>query len=148
MTEQEQILTKEKLLTNLEVDWKEYPLRINSLPPDLKAKFLFEQGYSSAHDLLAHIIAWWQEALKVINSIMDLNEVPRREYDEDAFNAEAIALFRAWKEDDLLTHYENLRLALINLLADLPEDGLKNQRICGWLNAVLVEHFKTHDCPR
>jgi hypothetical protein len=137
-------LTSRDLLDNLEKDWKDYPARFNRLSPGGQAAFLKAQGYASLHDLLGHILAWWEEALKIVNSILDMEELPRKEYDEDAFNAAAVEHFRTWTDSDLMIHYENLRQALISLVADLPEGGLENVRIHGWLKACLVEHFHTH----
>lgn len=147
MSEQETPLTCQQLLDNLRKDWKAYPDRFNKLDPDRQAAFLKEQGYDSFHDLLAHILAWWEETIKIVDSILDLMEMPRKEYDIDAFNAAALEHYRGWKDDDLLVHFENLRQALVTLVVDLPESGLQNRRVNGWLNASLVEHFQEHDMP-
>jgi hypothetical protein len=133
MSDQETTLTCQQLLDNLNRDWKEYPGHFNQLDPDQQAAFLKEQGYASFHDLLAHILAWWEEAIKIVQSILDLEEIPRREYDIDDFNAAALDRFRTWKETDL-----------ISLVVDLPEGGLQNKRINDWLNACLVDHFHAH----
>lgn len=145
MTEKEPGVTCHQLLDNLNKDWESYPDRFRELDPAQQAIFLQEQGYASFHDLLAHIVAWWEEAIKIVDAIMDLEELPTRQYDLDAFNADAINNFKNWKDTDLLFHYENLRQALIDLVVDLPENGLENQRVNGWLNACLVEHFHMHD---
>jgi len=145
MSDQVTHLTCQELLDNLRKDWKAYPGRFNQLTPESQATFLRSQGYASFHDLLAHILAWWEEASKIVNSILDNMELPRKEYDIDAFNALALERFRTWKEADMLIHFENVRQALVTLVVDLPESGLNNSRINGWLNACLVEHFKEHD---
>lgn len=145
MADQETYLTLQELLDNLRKDWKTYPERFKLLAPEDQAAFLKSQGYDNFHDLLAHILGWWQEAVKIVNSILDNMESPRKKYDIDAFNAAAIEHFKSWKEADLLIHFENVRHSLITLVADLPESGLHNSRINGWLNACLVEHFQEHD---
>jgi len=145
MSDQVTHLTCQELLDNLRKDWKAYPGRFNQLSPESQAAFLKSQGYVSFHDLLAHILAWWEEAFKIINSILDNMELPRKEYDIDAFNAAALEHFRSWKEADMLIHFENIRQSLVTLVVDLPESGLHNPRINGWLNACLVEHFQEHD---
>lgn len=145
MTEEEPGVTCQQLLDNLNKDWESYPDRFREMDPVQQAIFLQEQGYASFHDLLAHIVAWWEEAIKIVDAIMDMEELPARQYDLDAFNADAIKNYKSWKDADLLFHYENLRQALIDLVVDLPENGLENQRVNGWLNACLVEHFHMHD---
>lgn len=147
MPDDKTTITCQQLLDNLNKDWKTYPERFLKLDPDQQAIFLKEQGYDSFHDLLAHIIAWWQEAIKIIDAIMDMEEPQRKEYNIDDFNSAAIERYRNWKDADLMFHFENSREALINLVAELPENGLDNKRINNWLNACVVEHFHTHDIP-
>ena len=147
MSDQETHLTLSEILDNLRKDWKVFPGRFKQLSPENQAAFLKSQGYDSFHDLLAHILAWWEEASKIVTSILDNMELPRKEYDIDAFNANALEHFRSWKETDMLIHFENVRESLITLVVDLPESGLHNPRINGWLKACLVEHFQEHDIP-
>ena len=145
MSDQEKHLTRQELLDNLCKDWKTYPERFNQLTPDRQAAFLKSQGYESFHDLLAHILAWWEEADKIVTSILDNMELPRKEYDINAFNAAALEHFQSWQEADMLIHFENVRQSLLTLVVEIPESGLVNPRINGWLKACVVEHFKEHD---
>lgn len=148
MSDQEKHLTCQELLDNLRKDWKTFPGRFDLLSPEAQAAYLKSQGYNSFHDLLAHILAWWEEASKIVISILDNMELPKKEYDIDAFNASTLEHFRTWKEADLRIHFENIRQSLVTLVVDLPESGLDNSRINGWLNACLVEHFQEHDIPK
>lgn len=145
MTDKNPAISCQQILDLLKHEWRTYPERFQKLDPEKQAAFLKQQGYESFHDLMAHIIAWWQEAIEIINSILDLEEHKTREYDLDQFNAAAIQKYRGWKDADLLSHYENLRLALVELVADLPEDGLTNKRINNWLHACVVEHLHDHE---
>jgi DNA-binding ferritin-like protein (Dps family) len=147
MPDQVTHLTCQELLDNLRKDWKAFPERFNQLPPENQAAFLKSQGYDNFHDLLAHIVGWWEEAAKIVTSILDNMELPAKKYDIDAFNATTLEHFKTWKEEDLLIHFENIRQCLVTLVVDLPETGLHNPRINGWLNACLVEHFEEHDIP-
>ena len=145
MSDQEKHLNRQELLDNLCKDWKTYPERFNQLTPDRQAAFLKSQGYESFHDLLAHILAWWEEADKIVTSILDNMELPRKEYDINAFNAAALEHFQSWQEADMLIHFENVRQSLLTLVVEIPENGLVNPRINGWLKACVVEHFNEHD---
>ena len=138
------LLETRQLLDNLESEWKPFPSLFQELTAKEKADYLQKQGYSSFHDLLAHITAWWQEAINIVNSILDLDEMPRKEYDIDAFNADALLHFKNWKDEDLLIHFENLRQSLVTLVVELPQAGLHNPRINSWLDACLVEHYEEH----
>lgn len=144
MTENKKPLTRQGVISTLEVDWKAFPAKFKSMDDSQKKVYLSSQGFTSLTDLLAHVIAWWEEAYKVVRSIIDLEELPQKEYDIDAFNAAAIKHYQKWSEADLLKHYENVRFALLELMAEIPADGLENKRIRGWLNACIVEHFESH----
>ena len=43
--------------------------------------------------MLAHILAWWEEAMPIILAIAEGREYERKKYDFDAFNAEAVARY-------------------------------------------------------
>ncbi|HKZ44755.1 MAG TPA: hypothetical protein VJZ78_06930 [Anaerolineales bacterium] len=140
-------LETQQLLDNLRTEWKPFPDRFHELTPSQRSEYLQQQGFGSFHDLLAHILAWWEEAIKIINSILDLEELPRREYDLDVFNAAAIEHFKIWSENDLLIHFDNICNALVTMLVELPDKGLENPRINGWLDACLLEHYQEHKIP-
>jgi hypothetical protein len=55
-----------------------------------------------------------------------------------------IEKFRLWSEQDLLLHYENVREALLDLVAELPEDALTNKDIREWLESDVIEHLEDH----
>jgi hypothetical protein len=50
----------------LEGDWKDYISRFQALFPAAQAAFLEKQGYKRLTDLLAHIVAWWEEGMQAI----------------------------------------------------------------------------------
>ena len=140
-------VTTPQLLDALQAGWGQYVAGFERLSPAEQAAFLQQQGYPRFHDLLAHVCAWWEEALEVVTASLEARELPKRRYDVDAFNAAAVAKYQKWKESDLLAHYENLREALLDLTTVLPEEALKNRRIAGWLHASVVEHFHEHRLP-
>lgn len=128
----------------LEEGWGEYVKQFNALSPEMQAAFLQKEGFDSFHDLLAHIIGWWEEGLWVITGILDDPSFTWEERDTDVFNRELVEKFRSWSKDDLLLHYENVREALLNLAADLPEDALTNKDIREWLETDVIEHLEEH----
>jgi hypothetical protein len=128
----------------LEEGWGEYVKQFNALSTDEQADFLQKEGFESLHDLLAHVIGWWEEGLWIITGILDDPSFTWQERDVDAFNRELVEKFRSWSEGDLLLHYENVREALLNLVADLPENALDNDDIRDWLYADVIEHLEDH----
>ncbi len=140
-------ITSQQLFDALQTGWCEYVGKFNGLSPAEQSAFLQREGYARFHDLLAHILAWWEEALEVITAMLEFRDLPSREYDIDAFNAEALAEYHDWTESNLLAHYENLREALLDLVAELPDGALENKRIAGWLHACVLEHLNDHQLP-
>ena len=128
----------------LEEGWGEYVKQFNSLSTDEQTDFLQKEGFDNFHDLLAHVIGWWEEGLWIITGILDDPSFTWQERDTDTFNQELVEKFNSWSEADLLLHYENVREALLNLVADLPEDALSNKDIREWLEADVIEHLEEH----
>lgn len=128
----------------LEEGWGEYIKQFNMLSPAEQAAFLQKEGFGSFHDLLAHIVGWWEEGLWIMTGIMEDPSFTWQERDIDAYNLELIEKFRPWSKEDLLLHYENLREALLDLVSDLPENALENKDIRYWLEEDVIEHLKDH----
>ena len=139
-----QEFTLRDVMRVLEEGWGEYVKQFNRLSPEERVAFLEKEGFANFHDLLAHVIGWWEEGLWVITGILDDPSFTWEERDIDAYNLELIEKFRSWREDDLLLHYENVREAFLNLVADLPENALDNEDIREWLYADVIEHLEEH----
>jgi len=136
--------TLREVMRVLEEGWGEYVKQFNALSPRARAEFLQKEGFASFHDLLGHVIGWWEEGLWIITGIIDDPSFTWKERDTDDFNLELIEKFRSWSEEDLLLHYENVREALLDLVADLPENSLMNDDIREWLEADVIEHLEEH----
>jgi len=141
-------ITIQQLLDALQEGWEHYLAGFEHLSAAEQITFLQKQGYPRFHDLLAHICAWWEETLEIVTSILEARESPQKRYNVDAFNAAAVAKYKDWKESDLVAHYNNLREGLLYLVAELPEEALKNKRITGWLHASIIEHLHDHQLPQ
>lgn len=139
--------TLRQVLRTLEQGWGGYVRRFQGLAPAAQADFLQRQGFESFHDLLGHIIGWWEEGLWIITGILDDPSFRWEERDTDEYNRQLVAKFRAWSEEDLLLHFENVREALVDLVADLPEGALENPHIRDWLYADVIEHLEDHRIP-
>ena len=131
----------------LKNDWATYIEDFQRLEPEKQQEFLSIQGFHTFHDLLAHIIGWWEEGARVINGILDSPSFTWQNPDVDSFNRELIEKFSSWSEDDLFKHYESLRLALIDLVQRLPEDAFLNKDIESWLADDVVERYDEHPIP-
>jgi hypothetical protein len=136
--------TLRQVMQVLEEGWGEYIKQYKALSPEKQRAFLKKEGFDSFHDLLGHIIGWWEEGLWIITGIIEDPSFTWEERDTDAFNLELIEKFRSWSEQDLLLHYENVREALLDLVAELPEDALMNKDIHEWLESDVIEHLEDH----
>jgi len=128
-------------------EWETYIEDFNKLDDEKKKDFLSEQGFESFHDLLAHIVGWWEEGARVIVGILDSPAFTWETHDTDTFNAELVQKYSAWSDDDLLAHYETVRKALLDLITDLPDDAFLNMDIETWLKEDVVEHHDEHAIP-
>jgi hypothetical protein len=134
----------DQVMQTLHSGWGGYVQQFNALSPARQASFLEQQGFERFHDLLGHIIGWWEEGLRIITGILDDPGFTWEERDTDTYNQELISNFRSWSEKDLLLHFENVREALLNLVADLPENALGNEDISDWLYADVIKHLEDH----
>lgn len=131
----------------LENEWAAYLEDFRRLDEERKKDFLSKQGFATLHNLLAHVVGWWEEGARIITGIMDSPAFTWEPHDVDAFNRELVRKFETWSDDDLLRHYESVRLAMIELVAELPEDAFLNRDIEGWLRDDMVEHYDEHPIP-
>ena len=142
-------LSRFLVLDLLENEWAEYIENFNQLTDEKKHEFLTKQGLGSFHDVVAHIVGWWQEGARIISGILDTPGFTWVDPEADQYNAELIKKYSApaWSDDDLFKHYEQVRLALIDLTAELPDDAFLNKDIENWLAADVVSHYDEHPIP-
>ena len=97
--------------------------------------------------MLAHIVGWWEEGSRIIRGILDSPSFTWESHDVDAFNAELIKKISTWSTEDLFKHYETVRLAMLALTAELPEDAFLNEDIESWLRDDVIVHYDEHPMP-
>ncbi len=125
-------------------EWGVYPARFSALSPDDQAQFLRKQGFSSLHDILAHVAVWWEEAEGIIRDALENRERPRRKYDFDEFNAASLARFRDTPDAEFFDWYEAQRQRMLALVTSVDSEQMKMRRVHGWLDAVILLHLKEH----
>jgi hypothetical protein len=142
----EHLLTLSRFLAMdvLENEWGEYLPAFKNLEEESKKRFLAGQGFESFHALLAHILGWWEEGLRAVKGLLEQPGFTWTEPDTDPFNRELVEKYSAWSDEELFDHYDTVRLALIDLVADLPDEAFQNKEIESWLAADVVEHYDEH----
>lgn len=137
-------ITREDVKKSLEEDWGSYPSRLLALPPDEWEDFLQKQGYKRMADLLGHVIAWWQDGMRVIEEMLEDPTRTNPEYDVDSFNAQAIARFQDASELEVMEEFESTRLAFLALVERLPNSAFEDPRITGRLYPEIIGHLQEH----
>ena len=135
-------------LDMLENNWATYIQDFHRLEPEKQKEFLSRQGFDNFHDLLAHIIGWWEEGARIIQGILNSPAFTWQDPEIDSFNAELIQKYSSWSDEDLFKHFEGVRLALADLIHRLPEDAFLNKDIETWLVDDVVSHYDDHPIPR
>lgn len=135
---------KQRVIDFIEKEWGVYVQRFNRLSEDEKAHRVAKQGYESFRDILAHIVAWWEEGLPLVLAIAQNREYERKKYDFDVFNADAVAKYKSWDEKEFLNHVEQVRLQCLADLKKLDESAFENRRVKNWLHGIFIHHAREH----
>ena len=134
-----------QVLEALQVSWAAYVERFRRLTPEEQECFLFRQGYARFADLLAHVTAWWEDAIHTIRARLADPRLPLKEYDVDAFNAKAVERARERSEAEVIQSFEAARRELLALVQSLPEEAFENDRIAKRLYVEAVGHLEEHE---
>lgn len=137
-------ISKQRTLDYVEHEWGTYVERFNHLTKEEQQKRVNQMGYESLRDLLAHILAWWEEGMGIILAIAEDRPFERKRYDFDLFNAEAVAKYKPWDEAKFMAHFEKTRQKMAADLALLNETTFENRRIKAWARAVILHHAREH----
>ena len=138
-------ISREQFLDCLQNNWLAYVSRFNALPPHEQAAFLKKQGYARLGDLLAHIIAWWQDGAQFIVALRLYPSLPLPEFDVDAFNARAVAKYAALSDSELILAYETQRRAMVSLVEGLSGAELDTEKINTRLYYEIISHWTEHE---
>jgi hypothetical protein len=137
-------VSKSCVLHNLEEDWSPCVNRYNSLSEEEKEKFLANQGYKSLSDLMAHVIAWWEEAIINLKAIVENPQYQSQEYEVDAFNAEVVRKNAGEDEKEIIKSFEENRKNLLNLISTLGDKQIQMEEMQKELYWNITNHYQDH----
>ena len=140
-------LSRTQLIATLNYGWGTYVARYRALSPAQQQQWLAGQGYPSFRDLLAHVVAWWVDGQKIIAHTAAAPAYPLRDYDVDAFNAEAVAQYAGLDEAAMVAAYEQARAAWIPLIESLSDAAFHNPKIADRLYPEIIGHLEEHTLP-
>ena len=135
---------KQRAINFVEQEWGTYIERFNRLPKEEGLKRVNEQGYAQFRDMLAHLLAWWEEGMPIILAIAENREFERKKYDFDVFNAEAVTKYKSWDEKEFSNHFEATRQKAVADLKAIDESTFDNRRVRAWIRAVFIHHAREH----
>ena len=135
---------KQRIIAYMEAEWGTYVSQFNSLPTADEIKRVNDMGYKEFRDLLAHIVAWWEEGMPIVLAIAEEREYERKKYDFDVFNAEAVAKYKSWEGERFMAHFEEVRLKTVADLKSMNEASFENRRIKSWLHGIIIHHAREH----
>jgi hypothetical protein len=137
-------VTRKELLDALNRDWGTYVERYRNLTEEGKRQFVKKQGYARFADVLAHFVAWWEEGIKALERMPLDPAYQSPDFGVDEFNARAVKRFSGSGEEEIIEVFENLRRALVRLVADLPESAFYEKRITDRLHIEVIGHMEEH----
>ena len=124
-----------------------YLASIAQLPAEEQARWAQAQGYARVQDLLAHLLAWYDETTRLVPGMLRGERKPFGYESVDAFNAAAIARYRDCTRAQVEAEYVRARDDFDAMLAGLSPDAVDNDRAYRWLYATAVEHYEEHRLP-
>jgi hypothetical protein len=124
-----------------------YLAGIARLPAEEQVRWAQAQGYTRVQDLLAHLLAWYDETTRLVPGMLGGERKPFGYESVDAFNAVAIARYRDLTRAQVEAEYVRARDAFDAMLAGLSPDAVDNDRAYRWLYATAVEHYEEHRLP-
>ncbi len=137
-------ITRQGVLDLLSGDWADYVPWFQGLSPAAQAAFLEKQGYERLADLLAHIVAWWEEGMQAIQRYQNDPAARQPEIDVDVFNARAVEKVQAVSDAEETRVYEAARKKFVRTVQKLSEDDFKDERVLNQIRWELVNHLEEH----
>jgi hypothetical protein len=130
------------IIDTLQREWGGCVECFNALAPEQQTAFLKKQGFGLFRDVIAHVLAWWEEGIRIIESSSDAD--PCAVADVDIFNAAAVARFAVLPESEVLAEFERTRLTLVNLADSLPGEVISKANLQEWFRADVMRHYFEH----
>jgi hypothetical protein len=137
-------ITRMQVLDCLEREWGGYVDRFHVLPAGEQAEWLTKQGYQRFADLLAHVMAWWNEGFAAVSLLAGGQEVGNKEYDVDAFNAQAVERSAALDQAAVESAFEAQRKQWVAFVSGMPEATFAEHGVADRLCVEIIEHYAEH----
>lgn len=132
------------VLDMLEREWGSSLERYKALTEEDQKVFMAKQGFGSFREVIAHIIAWWEDGLAAIDALSKDKGYHHPERDTDTVNAEAVKAFGKLDESEVWKKFELTRQRLLELAINLRPEIFDHKDVQAWLRADVLEHYYEH----
>jgi ABC-type hemin transport system ATPase subunit len=89
------------------------------------------------------------EETRRVMPYLQRDERPPRDYiGDDDFNTRAVQRFAERPYAEVETWYEQQRVALKQLVSQLPDAAFESKRVYRWLFGTIVKHYDEHPLPK
>lgn len=140
-------VTRTELFATLTDGWGTYVVRFRGLPADAETAWVTKQGYARFADVLAHVTAWWAEGQHMVENFVANPDFPSPDYDENAFNAQAVSQYAALSEDAVIDAFEQRRAQWTILITGLSDAAFADPKVADRLSIEIVRHLAEHPLP-
>lgn len=140
-------MKKQQVIDKIELAWQEFQAAVAGLTPEQMLQ-PGAVGEWSVKDILAHVSAWEQEAIKYLPLTLTNARLPR--YKDlyggiDAFNAQATAKARLLSLEEVLAQMEAVHQELLALVGAAPEELFqKETRFRRRIKLDTFSHYPVH----
>ena len=116
---------------------------LESLPTD---KWQIQVGSWTVQDIVAHMIAWDEESLKVVPMCMETGHNPWKGTTKyDNFNQQATLKYKDLTPDELLGKLKGTRKQLVELISHYDPNEIRTNESLLWLSdAEVTDHARYH----
>lgn len=135
---------RNEINTSLRDDWRSLPDLFHQLSEVQQECYLDAQGYHCFRDLVAHIIAWWERGMELIERYRADASFTAPPVDVDEFNAQVVANVQDRSEKEVLAAFEKTRRRWLTLIRDLTDHEWRDERITHQLMMEIIGHFNEH----
>lgn len=137
-------LDTQRIIRALRDDWGELITRYQQLTPEQQEHYLSTQGYQRIPDLLAHVTAWWERGMRLIERYQVEPGFVAPEVAVDDFNAAAVASIQQQGEQVVISLFHASLQRFMNVVEQLDDEARHDQRIIRQIEMEVIGHFREH----
>lgn len=137
-------VSRNAVIKSLEYGWEEYIDRLVRFSPAEKREFLHKQGFDNMVDFLVHIVGWWQECMRIIQSVQQHPDYRPAEVNVDEYNKRVIEENPCQGEEEMISLFKDVKSAIKEMIEKLPESAIEDETINTYMFWCITNHAEEH----